>query len=273
MNIRKPAVAGAFYPAQKDALEDQLDYLLSKADVSASRNAVAFVCPHAGYNYSGKTAAYSYSRLREIGKGATFIIIGPNHQGIGPEVSVYPEGVWETPLGSARIDSDLAQMIFDSEMVKDGSAHLYEHSIEVQVPFLQRLFGPDVSFVPVCMLNQSAAVAKEVGKRIAAAIRKSKKKVIIIASSDFSHYVPKAEAERKDRMAIDAIEALDEAKLYHTVAKNQITMCGYGPIAATMVAAKSLGAKRGKLLSYTTSAETTGDEDAVVGYAAIEFMK
>jgi len=273
MNTRKPAVAGAFYPVQKKALEDQLDYLFSKVDVSASRNAVAFVCPHAGYAYSGKTAAYSYSRLREIGKGATFIIIGPNHQGIGPEVSVYPEGAWETPLGSARIDSDLAQMIFDSEMVKDGSAHLYEHSIEVQVPFLQRLFGPDVSFVPVCMLNQSAAVAREVGKRIAAAIRKSKKKVIIIASSDFSHYVPKSEAEKKDRMAIDAIEALDEARLYHTVAKNQITMCGYGPIAATMVAAKALGAKKGKLLSYTTSAETTGDEDAVVGYAAIEFTK
>ncbi|VVB73704.1 Memo-like protein [uncultured archaeon] len=273
MNSRKPVVAGAFYPAQRKALEEQIDYMFSKVDVSASRNAVAFVCPHAGYKYSGKTAACSYSRLREIGKGAVFIIIGPNHHGVGPEVSVYPEGVWETPLGGARIDADLAQMVFDSEIVKDGSAHLYEHSIEVQVPFLQRMFGPDVSFVPVCMLNQSAAVAKEVGKRVAAAIKKSKKRAIIIASSDFSHYVPKAEAERKDRMAIDAIESLDEAKLYQTVAKNQISMCGYGPVAATMVAAKALGAKRGKLLGYATSAETTGDEDEVVGYAAIEFTK
>jgi len=273
MNIRTPSVAGAFYPAQKKALEDQIDYLLSKADVGASRNAVAFVCPHAGYCYSGKTAAYSYNRLRGLGKGATFIIIGPNHQGMGPEVSIYPEGVWETPLGMARIDSDLAQMIFDSDVVKDGSAHLFEHSIEVQVPFLQRMFGADVQFVPICMLNQSAAVAREVGKRVAAAVKRSKKKVIIIASSDLTHYEPKQSAEKKDDLAIEAITSLDEGKLYQTVAKNQISMCGYGPVAATMVAAKLLGAKTGKLLHHTTSAETTGDEDAVVGYAAIEFSK
>lgn len=276
MNSRKPAVAGTFYPAQKGALEDQIDYLFSKSEVSASRSAAAFVCPHAGYAYSGKTAAFSYNRMRTIGKGATFIIIGPNHNGIGPEVSIYPDGVWETPLGNARIDSDLANSVFDSEIVKDGSAHLFEHSIEVQIPFLQRLFGPNIPFVPICMLNQSAVVANEVGNRVASAVKEYAKKgkhVIIIASSDLNHYEPKQSAEKKDNLVIEAITRLDEGRLYQTIARNQISMCGYGPVAATMIAAKALGANKGRLLYQTTSAETTGDEDSVVGYAAIEFSK
>lgn len=279
MATRKPAVAGTFYPGSKLELEEEMENLFSfkeVAKIKPSKDVFGIVCPHAGHMYSGKTAATGYARIREIGKGATFVIMGPNHHGVGPEVSLYPEGEWETPLGKAQIDSDLVKKICgvcNGDLLMDASAHLYEHSIEVQLPFLQHLFGKDFRFLPICMLNQSMAVANEVSDILFEAVSGSRKKVIFIASSDFSHYVPKKKAEQDDMLAIKRIEALDVKGFYETIGRKQISMCGYGPVATLMLLSNKMGSANAKLLRYSTSAETSGDEGAVVGYASIEFSR
>lgn len=279
MNTRKPAVSGTFYPGTKSEIEEEMENFFSSEEVGKvkpDRNAIGIVCPHAGYVYSGKTAAMGYARIREIGKGATFVILGPNHHGVGPEVSIYPEGEWETPLGKAKIDSDLVKRICgvcNGDLLLDASAHLYEHSIEVQVPFLQHLFGNDFKFLPICMLNQSMAVANEVSDILYETTKSYKKKVIFIASSDFSHYVPKKKAEQDDMLAIKRIEELDVKGFYETIGKKQISMCGYGPVATLMLLSRKMGSSKAELLRYSTSAEASGDEGAVVGYASIAFSK
>ncbi len=279
MVTRKPAVAGTFYPGSKFELKEEMEHLFSLkevAEVKPSKNTFGIVCPHAGYIYSGRIAAMGYARIREIGKGATFVIIGPNHHGIGPEVSLYPDGEWETPFGKVQIDSDLVKKIgrvCNGDLLMDTSAHIYEHSIEVQLPFLQHLFGNDFKFLPICMLNQSMAVANEVSEILYKVALGSKKKVIFIASSDFSHYVPKKKAEQDDMLAIKKIEALDIKGFYETIGRKQISLCGYGPIATLMFISSKLGQANARLLKYGTSAETSGDEGAVVGYASIEFSR
>lgn len=282
MNLREAAAAGSFYPASKKEINNLLDSFFNSPEILRQEPAddmVGVVSPHAGYIYSGKTAAYGYARLREIGRDATFVILGPNHYGIGAEVSIYPKGEWETPLGKAAIDGDFIDQICEvcnGDILMDASAHLYEHSIEVQLPFLQYLFGKNFKFVPICMMNQSINVAKEMSeilfKAYLSSIRKSEK-VFFIASSDFSHYVPKKKAESDDYLAIENIKSLNVKSFYETVGKKQISICGYGPIATLMFLSNKIGAREINLLKYSTSADTTGDENAVVGYASIEFLK
>lgn len=279
MNQRKPAVAGTFYPGSKKQIEETLDSFFSSPEVnsiSPAKDILGIVSPHAGYIYSGKTAAYGYSRLREIGKNATFVIMGPNHYGIGPEVSIYPSGEWETPLGKVEIDKEFIDKICNvcnGDIMLDGSAHLYEHSIEVQVPFLQYLFGNKFKIVPICMLNQSISVANAVSDFLFQTYKEMDKKVFFIASSDFSHYVPEKKAKENDSLAIDKIKSLDVKGFYETIGKKQISICGYGPISTLMFLSKKLGYSNVNLLKYSTSADTTGDKEAVVGYASIEFCK
>ena len=269
--MRFPAVAGAFYTASASALRDEVKRYLEEAEKAVKpQKRVAIVCPHAGYVYSGKCAAYSYasaSNWKE--KGITAVIIGPNHTGVGTPISVSFDD-WKTPLGEMKCDAELAQAICDSDKMakRDETAHLNEHSSEVQVPFVQ-MCAPDAKMVGVCMGWQDIGAAETLGRAVAAAVGKLKRNVIVIASSDFTHYEPAERAREKDMPAISMLEKMDEQGFEEIVEERALSICGHGPIAAAMHYAKLAGAKKCELLKYTNSGEASGDYKSVVAYASL----
>ena len=262
---RRPAVAGTFYAGTARRLPEQVKAFLP-AGVPRQR-VVGAVAPHAGFLYSGRVAGEGYARIEPP---ATLVILGPNHTGLGAGAAIVCEGTWTTPLGEVRIDRDLARAIVDvsDTLEEDALAHRDEHSIEVQLPFLQMLM-PEAAFVPICLMGQGPALCRDVGRAVAEGVRRTGRSAVIVASTDMSHYVPRAVAERKDRLAIAAIEALDADGLLAVVRREGISMCGSVPTAAAMVAARALGATRGDLVRYATSGEVSGDDRQVVGYAGI----
>jgi MEMO1 family protein len=276
LSVRRPYVAGSFYPRDprrlKADIESSFTHKLGPGRLPGKgekpRTITALVCPHAGYMYSGHVAAYSYLALSEEKAPETAVILCPNHTGLGSAVSLMGEGSWETPLGRLKIDEELSRAIFKaSGMIDmDETAHTYEHSIEVQLPFLQYLYGSDISIVPICMGFQDLETSRNVGEAIAEAAKG--RNAIIIASTDMTHQEPQASATRKDRLVLDAVEKLDEEGVQEAVRKNHMTMCGYGPVSAAIVASKLLHADRAEILSYHTSGDITGDLGAVVGYAS-----
>jgi len=268
MIIRKPIAAGlagrAFYNSSPEELKNQIKGLI---DERASKSEViACILPHAGYEYSGKVAGSTLSHVVIKNK---IILLGPNHTGEGDEFSIMTEGVWQTPLGGVKIDSNLAKKIMEnSKYLKDDFlAHEHEHSLEVELPLLQYL-KKDFEIVPIAFMTNNISALKEIGREIAKTIA-GEKECFLIASSDMTHYESHDSAQKKDKMAIEAILELDEAKLMEIVSKYDITMCGYAPVIAVISAAKELGAKIGKLVKYQTSGESTGDYSSVVGYAGI----
>jgi hypothetical protein len=261
--MRLAAVAGQFYPGSGAELEHQLEEMLHPEKELSFLGAVV---PHAGYIYSGQVAAEVYSRLP---KAETYVIIGPNHHGLGSPVALSRDS-WRTPLGVALPDLELADALAGSIIDHDETAHLHEHSIEVQIPFLQKRFS-DFKILPICMGLQDMQTAVEVGQELSRAIDRQKRKAIIIASSDFTHYQPQETARKVDAKLLEAILNMDVPELYDRVYRYDATACGYGPIAATITAAFALGAKAGKLLAYATSGDVSGDYSQVVGYAAIAF--
>ena len=280
--IRLPSVAGAFYEGKAEMLRAQIEYCfrhklgprrIPSVNEEGQRKIVGLVCPHAGYVYSGPIAANAYFELALDGRPETVIILGPNHRGNGNPLATTSEGFWRTPLGDAEVDSETANTIInESQLVDiDRFAHLNEHSIEVQLPFLQYLYGPKFKFVPICFRIQDLLSATEVGKSIAAAVLN--KNAVVIASSDMTHYEPRRNAIIKDMNALRAVEATDEKRFYSSVEKLNVSACGYGPIAALIVAANEIGARQAKLLCYKTSGDITGDYSSVVGYAALSFTK
>ncbi|MEM0058288.1 MAG: AmmeMemoRadiSam system protein B [Candidatus Bathyarchaeia archaeon] len=280
--VRHPCQAGAFYAGTTEDLKRQIEKCFlhelgpgkipSIAEVGA-RRIVGLVCPHAGYMYSGPVAAHAYYNLALDGKPDVVVIFGPNHTGYGSALAIMNEGIWRTPLGDVEVDSETAnQIVKESRIVDvDDIAHRYEHSIEVQLPFLQYLFGSKFKIVPICFLMQDLHSSVEVGQATAKVL--AGKNAVIIASSDMTHYEPHKVAERKDKLALQAVVEMDEAKFYSTIETHRITACGYGPIVALIAAAKALGAKEAKLLCYKTSGDVSGDYSAVVGYAAVQFTK
>ena len=262
--MRQPTVAGQFYPLNPKALKKEVNRCFSGIDIS-QRNVIGAVVPHAGYTYSGSVAAQSYAVLPEAD---TYIILGPNHTGLGSLVSASQE-TWSTPLGDIETDIELARSLAGSIVDLDELAHNFEHSIEVQLPFLQHQFGNDFKILPICMGLQDEETAVEVGNEIARAVSESGKKVVIIASSDFTHYQPADIAHDVDQHLIEAILDMDVPEFYRRRAEKNISACGYGPIAAMLTASNALGAKKASLLIYATSGDVTGDMSAVVGYAAI----
>ena len=262
--MRQPTVAGQFYPLSPKALKKEINKCFSGIDTS-QRNVIGAVVPHAGYIYSGSVAAQVYAVLP---KADTYIILGPNHTGLGSLVSV-SQDTWSTPLGEIETDIELARSLAGSIVDLDELAHNFEHSIEVQLPFLQHRFGNDFKILPICMGLQDEETAVEVGNDIARAVSESGQKVVIIASSDFTHYQPADIARDIDRHLIEAILNMDVPEFYRRRAEMNISACGYGPIAAMLTAAGALGAKKQSLLTYATSGDVTGDMSAVVGYAAI----
>lgn len=263
--IRQAAVAGQFYPGTAEELRAAIEGLVDRD--AAKEEVIGLVSPHAGYAYSGPVAGATISRVKFRD---TFIVIGPNHTGMGKPFSIMTQGAWQTPLGEVAIDSELARQIRDdsSHLEEDAAAHRNEHSVEVQLPFLQ-YFKPDVKIVPIVLASASADVLKEIGREIAGAVSWLKRPVVILASSDMTHYEPQAAAEEKDRQAIDAILEMDEDKLLERVAGLGISMCGYAPVVAMMAAARELGARTAELVKYQTSGDISGDYSRVVGYAGI----
>lgn len=234
---------------------------------------IGLVCPHAGYMYSGPVAAHAYHDLAADGKPDIVVLFGPNHTGYGSALSLMKDGVWRTPLGDLEIDTVTADLILKESSVidVDDSAHTYEHSIEVQLPFLQYLYGSAFKFVPICFLMQDLESSREVGLAVAKAL--SGKNGLVIASSDMTHYEPHQRAEQKDRMATNAAVKMDEELYFSTVETHSISTCGYGPVVAAITASKLLSAKKARLLCYKTSGDITGDFSSVVGYASMSFTK
>jgi len=228
---------------------------------------IGLVSPHAGYIYSGPVAGAVISRVKFKD---TFVIMGPNHTGRGKPLSIMTEGAWKTPLGEVEIDSELGKRILatSSHLKEDHVAHQFEHSIEVQLPFLQ-YFKRDVRLVPIMLAYSSLTTYKEIGKELAKAIKDLNKEVVIIASSDMTHYEPQESARRKDTQAIEAILNLNEDELFRRVDELNISMCGYAPAVSLISAAKELGATGAELVRYQTSGDIIGDYSAVVGYAGV----
>ncbi|HEU65743.1 MAG TPA: AmmeMemoRadiSam system protein B [Chloroflexi bacterium] len=273
MKTRKPAVAGMFYAGTASELEEQIEWCynhelgpgaIPRVNSKGPREIVAIVAPHAGYYCSGPVAAHAYKELADDGIFDTAVILGPNHTGYGYPVSLWAGASWNTPLGEVEVNEKLAQRLLGKAIKADETAHIYEHSIEVQLPWLQHLYKK-VKIVPLTMMAQDIETARIVGK----AISQAGDNLIIIASTDFTHYEPHSVAMEKDEAVIEAIVALDEEELYIRCESLDCTMCGYGPVASAIVAAKEMKAKRASLLKYATSGETCSDFSEVVGYGSI----
>lgn len=269
MKRRLPYVAGYFYPSKREDLILMLEKFTKQ--VPKKIPVWGVIVPHAGYIYSGTVAGKVYS-LAEIYD--TAIILGPNHNGLGKPAAIFREGIWSTPLGEVEIDSTLADKIlkYSTYLKEDPYAHQPEHSIEVQIPFLQ-FIKSSIKVVPITISEYKLDVLFDLGIAIAKAILESNYNVTIITSSDFSHYEPYDVAKRKDLYAIEAINNLDEKEFIERVIKEDISICGVGPIVSTIIAVKNLGEKTGELIEYKTSGDITKDFYQVVGYAGIIFPK
>jgi len=277
MQIRTPAVAGMFYPKEKDELRTVIrncflhSFGPGKVPPTANdENILGVICPHAGYMYSGPVATNSFYSISSQ-KPELVIIVGPNHWGIGCGVAAMKEGQWQTPLGNVEVDTESAIQINKITKVieLDFFSHTRDHSLEVQVPILQEVYSHKFKILPIILINQDYRTAKEVGSAIAKIA--NTKKTMIVGSSDFTHYEENSYAYKQDTALIEPILDLDVEGFYRILQENQVSACGYGAIASTMVACKELGAKKGKLLKYATSGDVIGDKSSVVGYASIVF--
>jgi AmmeMemoRadiSam system protein B len=280
MGVRRPWVAGSFYPADRDNLIQTIEECFTHQlgpgkhfkEKSDKRDTISVVCPHAGYMYSGPAAAHIYHQLMKEPAPESIVILSPNHTGLGSPISIWGTGVWETPLGKATIDEELARAIFKaSDLIDiDELAHIREHSIEVHIPFLQYIYR-HINFVAICMGFQDLETSRKVGKAIVdASIGRD---VLLLASTDLTHMESKTSANIKDQGVIERILSLNEGALQEWVRLRRVSMCGYGPVSAALYASKQLGAKNAELLKYYTSGDITGDVSAVVGYAAIRISR
>lgn len=264
--MRQPAVADRFYPGSPAALSRTIAELSSASENTPRTKALAIVAPHAGYVYSGALAAETFASV-EIPE--TVIILGPNHQGRGAPVSLSTE-TWEMPFGQVPPDLEFAKrLLAASDHIKiDETAHQSEHSLEVQVPFLQQ-HQKNLHLVPLVIAHLAYPLCEEIATALATTIKKSNRDILIVASSDMSHYEPRRISEKKDRSALACIEQLDPQALFQTVHDNRISMCGVIPVVIAMLAAKACGAEKSALVGYTDSGYTSGDTDQVVGYAGV----
>lgn len=265
--LRMPAVAGQFYPDNAKELKAFLGKSINKDCDRIS--AIGCVLPHAGYVYSGSVVAETVSCLRIPN---TCIIVGPNHTGVGADFSIMSEGTWTTPLGDVKINSELASAIMKrcQLLEEDTTAQTREHSLEVELPFLQYI-NPKVRIVPIVVSVGGIEDYRNIGTSIGKAVKDLKLSgdVLFVASSDMTHYEEDKIARQKDNLAIEAIVVLDENKLLDVVAENDVSMCGVVPVSILITYAKTLGAKSAKLVKYQTSGDTTKDYSSVVGYAGL----
>src|SRR5437867_4598709 len=277
MQVRTPAVAGMFYPkAQKELKSTIRDCFLHKygpgnlPPSTSNEKIIVVICPHAGYMYSGPVAANSYYAISSQ-RPELVVIIGPNHWGVGRNIATMKEAVWKTPLGDIEVDTEAAiEINIVSKIIElDFFSHTRDHSLEVQLPMLQEVYSHKFKILPIILINQNYNATKEVGKAIAKIAKN--KKTVVIGSSDFTHYEENGFAHKQDKGLIEPILAMDIDKFYRILQEDQVSACGYGAMASTMVACKELGATKGTLARYATSGDVTGEKSSVVGYASIIF--
>ncbi len=270
---RRPSFAGTFYPADPKELEELIAKQMLKADTMALAETKAFVAPHAGYHYSGQVAAYTYAALQQAHakkKFDTLVVIGPNHTGYGRPIAVSLDD-WQTPLGTVKNDRELSETIAGMpDMYADEIAHAFEHSVEVQLPFIQKTIG-EVKCVFICMGDQSYEASVALTSAIVSAAKNKGRKITILASSDFNHHESAVVAKKKDAPAIDAALKLDPEGFHELIRKSGDSACGFGPITVAAMFARRSGAKSGMLLKYATSGDVTNDYSSVVAYASIVF--
>jgi len=265
--LRSPAVAGQFYPGNEASLVKTLNSLIPDSPAAEKKEALAVISPHAGYIYSGGVAGETIGSVKVP---ENVIILGPNHTGYGAPVALMDHGAWDMPMGEVEINRELAAAIAEncSQIQVDEVAHRFEHSLEVQVPFLQYM-QKSLTIAPLVVSHVSYQTCVSVGNALAEAIRKYGKPVLIVASTDMTHYESRESAGSKDGMALERIKALDPEGLYNTVVGKRISMCGIMPTTVTLIAALALGAKKAELIRYTDSGEASGDTSRVVGYAGL----
>jgi AmmeMemoRadiSam system protein B len=263
--LRSPAVAGQFYPGNEASLVKTLNDLIPDIQPEEKKEALAVISPHAGYIYSGGVAGETIGRVKVP---ENVIILGPNHTGYGATVALMDQGAWDMPMGEVPVNEELAAEIVEnsSQVQVDEVAHRFEHSLEVQVPFLQHM-QKNLTIAPLVVSHVSYQTCVSVGNGLAEAIKKYGKPVLIVASTDMTHYESRESASSKDSMALERI------RLYNTVVGNRISMCGIMPTTVTLIAALALGAKKAELIRYTDSGEASGDTSKVVGYAGLVITK
>ncbi|MBU1354998.1 MAG: AmmeMemoRadiSam system protein B [Candidatus Edwardsbacteria bacterium] len=270
MSIRRSIIAGSWYPGDADTLSAQIKKYLDAAKRTESDELLTgIIVPHAGYMYSGPTAAYAYKNISPENI-STVIMVGPSHSAYFEGAAVYGFGAWETPLGKAEIDSELAEEIIsqDPKYIHDNpGAHAKEHSLEIQLPFLQSVLKPGFRIVPIMLYDQSLASCDRLAQAIAGAV-KGRDDVLLLASSDLSHYHSHAEAKKLDKLVVDAVRKYDPEKLAGNLAFEKCEACGGGPVVTVMLACRYLGADKSVVYDYRTSGDVTGDKGQVVGYLA-----
>ena len=278
MEVRTPAVSGTFYPDDekelKSLIHDCFMHPIGPGKIptaDSNRKIYGVICPHAGFVYSGPVACHSFYAISSSTSNLA-IMVGPNHYGIGQNVASMIDAGWKTPLGLVEIDSESAlELREDLDIMEfDSFSHSKEHSIEVQVPMLQETFSREMKILPISLINQEQKIATQIGTAIAKIAEK--KDALLIGSSDFTHYEENEFAHRQDLALIEPILKLDVDEFYKVLYERKVTACGFGAIAATMIASKELGATEGKLLKYATSGDVSGDKSSVVGYASIIFV-
>ena len=277
--LRKPAVAGAFYPNNPDRLKELIEscflndsgvgYIPELESFDDKEYPINVMLPHAGYQYSGAIASHGYCEIVKNGFPEVFIIISPNHTGFGSEISVFNEGEWITPLGNVCVDEEFANAIIECSDIAsaDFSAHIHEHSIEVQLPFLQ-YFSTDFKIVPITMGTQTFVTSNDLSNAIFESAGNLDKSYCVIASTDLSHFNNQEKANKVDGFVLEDIAEMNEFKLFEEVVQYNITMCGYAPVMAVMSLSKRCGKNTSEILAYGTSGDVTGDLTSVVGYAS-----
>ncbi len=277
-DIRRPSVAGQFYPASRTELIDQIEQCflgdlgpgaLPQPKEHGPRQILGVISPHAGYVFSGATASHGYLALAEDGLSSVVVVVGVNHGRGGFASAVQTSGAWQTPLGEVPIDEEVAGKIAAAlpGFVTDPRALVAEHSIEVQLPFLQYVYEESLIFVPVMMAAQDIGAARAVGNALFAAL--DERDGVVVASSDMTHYESAESARRKDHVLIERIEALDAEGLISQRDARAISMCGAGPVAAAIIAAKQAGAARVDSLAYSTSGDVMPASEVVGYYSAV----
>ena len=274
VSVRPPAVSGRFYPSDPVELRATVATLLAdarKAVRPSGRPAVGVIAPHAGYIYSGPTAARVFA---DVTLPALVIILAPNHTGISAAeggVSLWEAGAFRTPLGDVPIAAEMAEALLEVSrgvVAVDHDAHRAEHAVEVELPFLQ-LLRADVRIVPLVLAWDAWDAARLLGEMLARLVQAAGEPVLLLASSDMNHYEPAGLTEQKDAQALDAIRALDGAELLARCRRDRISMCGRGPAATVIAAARALGAERAEVVDYRHSGWVSGDNARVVGYAGV----
>jgi AmmeMemoRadiSam system protein B len=267
--VRRAAVAGSWYPGTASAINAEVDsYLDAVRGAPPPGRLVALVSPHAGLRYSGPVAAHGYGLLRDTGEGLSVVLVGPSHRAAFDGVAVHARGAWETPLGRAAIDEEIAQAMLDADRVvfDDPAVHRDEHSLEMQMPFLQRLV-PGLRIVPMLMGGQSRREVESLGAALGKAL--AGRRALLVASSDLSHYQPAALASRLDAAVVDAVGRFDDESLLRRLETHENVACGGGPVVAVMRAARALGADRATVLKYGDSGDVgERDKSHVVGYVS-----